>query len=78
MCRFPKMMNLFQHSSLIVSMNLSQRPLRLGLAFGNGFVLTLALTSVYLNSLVNFVSRSCMTMAGFSILPAVSSRNRFV
>jgi len=36
------------------------------------------LSQTAVNSFVNFVSRSCMTLAGFCSRPAVSSRNRSV
>jgi len=71
-------MNLERHSSLIVSMNRSQRPFKLGLALGNGLVRKPRDVKTFVNSLLNLASRSCMMISGFTSRPAVSSRNRSV
>lgn len=57
-------------------MNLSHLPFKLGLALGNGFVPTPRRCSASVNSLVNLVSRSCITRAGDCSRPDVSLTNR--
>jgi hypothetical protein len=59
-------------------MNRSQRQFRLGEATGRASVRIPLAFSAATNSFVNFVSRSCITIDGFSVRSAVFAMKAFV
>ena len=71
-------MNFRKHSSLIVSMNLSHLPFKLGDPLGSGLVFTPASLTVFVNIVVNFTSRSWMIILGFFSRSFICSMNHSV